>query len=61
MSIGTLVLGLLLALFFDLDAAGAPQFAVFGWLLVGLGAIGIVVRLALPPAGRRRTTGGHRR
>ena len=47
MSTGTLLLGLMLALVLPTGAAGT-EFAVFGWFLVVLGAIGIVLRFVLP-------------
>ena len=42
MSTGTMVLGLYLALI------GGSEFAAFGWLLFGLGLLGIVARMLLP-------------
>ena len=47
MSVGTLILGLLLALYFDLGAAGA-EFAAFGWVIAALGALGIVLNFTMP-------------
>ncbi len=47
MSVGTLILGLLLALYFNLGAAGA-EFAVFGWVMAALGALGIVLWFTMP-------------
>ncbi|MEK6440986.1 hypothetical protein [Pseudonocardia sp. T1-2H] len=53
MSGGTLVLGLLLALWFD--ASGSAGAQPLGWLLAGLGALGLVASFLLPaPTGSRR-------
>ncbi|MCU1626691.1 MAG: hypothetical protein JWP64_1640 [Pseudonocardia sp.] len=46
MSGGTLVLGLLLALWFD--ASGTAGAQPLGWLLAGLGALGLVASFLLP-------------
>jgi hypothetical protein len=51
MSAGTLVLGLLLAY---LAAGSSPELALFGWVLAGLGLLGVVLRFVLPPATRGR-------
>jgi hypothetical protein len=46
MSIGTLLVGLAIALLLDpADSAGMQS---FGWLIAGLGAVGIVLRFVLP-------------
>ena len=53
MSGGTLVLGLLLALWFD--ASGTAGAQPLGWLLAGLGALGLVASFLLPaPTGSGR-------
>ena len=46
MSTGTMVLGLYLALI------GGSEFGAFGWLLFGLGVLGVAARMLLP-VGRR--------
>jgi hypothetical protein len=56
MSGGTLVLGLLLALW--LDPSGAAGAQPLGWLLAGLGALGLVASFVLPTW---TGGGGHRR
>jgi hypothetical protein len=49
MSVGTLGLGLLLALYLDVS----PQLQPFGWLMVALGVLGIAAHYALPTRGGR--------
>jgi hypothetical protein len=47
MSIGTLVLGLLMVIL-----TSSPELALFGWVLAGLGALGVALRYLLPrPSG----------
>jgi hypothetical protein len=50
MSAGTIVLGLVLALYLD----ASPELQAFGWALAALGVIGLVLRFVLPEPGRRR-------
>ena len=50
MSAGTLVLGLLLVW---LTSDNSPELALFGWVLAGLGVVGVVLRFVLPTATRR--------
>ena len=57
MSVGTLILGLLLALYFNLGAAGA-EFAAFGWVMAALGALGIVLNFTMPAYRNERRTRG---
>jgi hypothetical protein len=47
MSTGTMMLGLYLAVI------GGSEFAAFGWLLFGLGMVGVAARMLLP-MGRSR-------
>jgi hypothetical protein len=49
MSLGTVVVGVLLALVF----AAGTEFAPMGWLFAALGVVGTVTWMVLPP-GRRR-------
>ncbi|MHA6782101.1 hypothetical protein ACVGOW_14105 [Pseudonocardia saturnea] len=48
MSCGTLVLGLLLALVLD----SGPEFVLFGWVIAGLGAVGIALHFLMPMSAR---------
>ena len=48
--VGTVVLGLLLALVLD----ASPGTAALGWIVVACGLIGVVLSLALPMRSRRR-------
>jgi hypothetical protein len=50
MSAGTMVLGLVLAY---LASASSPELALFGWVLAGLGLIGVILRFVLPVVTRR--------
>jgi len=49
MSVGTVGVGLLLALVF----AAGTEFAPMGWLFAGLGVVGVVSWAVLPQPGRR--------
>ena len=51
MSAGTAVLGLLLVF---LASATVPELALFGWVLAGLGVLGVVLRFVMPPVSRDR-------
>lgn len=48
MSCGTLVLGLLLALVLD----SGPEFVLFGWVIAGLGAVGVALHFLMPMSAR---------
>jgi len=50
MSAGTLVLGLLVVY---LASASSPELALFGWVLAGLGLVGVLLRFLLPVVTRR--------
>lgn len=56
MSVGTLVLGLLLALVLDTGPTGG-EFVVFGWVVAALGAVGVVLHFLMPVSTR---SGGRR-
>jgi hypothetical protein len=56
MSFGTMVLGLLLALYLDAGPGGG-EFVLFGWIIAALGAVGIALHFALPTVTR---SGGRR-
>jgi hypothetical protein len=45
MSAGTLVLGLLMVY---LATGSSPELVLFGWVLAGLGLVGVVLRYVLP-------------
>jgi hypothetical protein len=51
MSAGTLVLGLLLALYLD-TGPGGGEFVLFGWVVAALGAVGVALHFLLPGAAR---------
>jgi hypothetical protein len=50
MSAGTMILGLVLAY---LAADTTPELAMFGWVLAGLGLVGVILRFVLPVVTRR--------
>ncbi len=50
MSAGTLVLGLLLVY---LAGGSSPELVLFGWVLAGLGLVGVVLRYVLPTSTSR--------
>ena len=52
MSAGTLVLGLLLVY---LAGGSSPELVLFGWVLAGLGLVGVVLRYVLPTSTSRRS------
>jgi hypothetical protein len=51
MSAGTAVLGLALVF---LASATSPELALFGWVLAGLGILGVVLRFVMPSVSRDR-------
>ena len=50
MSAGTLVLGLLMVFL-----TSSPELVLFGWVMAGLGLVGVALRFVLPPVTRRGT------
>ncbi len=50
MSAATMVLGLVLVY---MASASSPDLALFGWVLAGLGLLGVILRFVLPVVTRR--------